>query len=71
MKFGWAIWNMRGGSQSQAERCRLARELGLDFVSFNTSPLRWKRSNPEGEEDLERLRHTLALAREGLTPGAG
>lgn len=44
MKYGWAIWNMHGCSQ--AAKCRLARELDLDFVSFNTSPLKWAGRNP-------------------------
>lgn len=44
MKYGWAIWNMHGCSQ--AAKCRLAFELNLDFVSFNTSPLKWAGKNP-------------------------
>jgi sugar phosphate isomerase/epimerase len=61
VKFGWAIWNMRGGSQSQADRCRLARELGLDFVSFNTSPQHWGKSNPGGEAGTPELLASLGL----------
>jgi len=44
VKYGWAIWNMHGCSQ--AAKCRLARELDLDFVSFNTSPLKWAGKHP-------------------------
>jgi sugar phosphate isomerase/epimerase len=71
VKFGWAIWNMRGGSQSQADRCRLARELGLDFVSFNTSPLHWSHSHPGGEAASPGLLAELRLAwtvHAGLSP---
>ena len=44
MKYGWAIWNMQGCPQ--ADKCRLAASMGLDFVSFIRSPLRWGRENP-------------------------
>lgn len=68
MRFGWAIWNMRGGSQSQADRCRLASDLGLDFVSLNTSPLHWSHGHPDEEPASPELLAELGL---GWTVHAG
>jgi sugar phosphate isomerase/epimerase len=66
MKFGWAIWNMTGCPQ--ADKCRLASELGLDFVSFNTSPLKWAQAHPGGEAATPALLAELGL---GWTLHAG
>jgi len=59
MKWGWAIWNMKGADQ--ARKCRMAKELGLDFVSFVASPLRWAHRNPEAEAATAALLGELGL----------
>ena len=60
MIYGWAIWNL--GGADQAEKCRLAAAMGLDFVSFNASPLAWAKRNPGGGAATPGLLAELGLA---------